>query len=197
MIEVEVTVPSEALERLNDAIRFMAERVVEIVEQDVVRELRSYAKRELAREPGEPQYPLNWKSEKQRIYMLNYAEVERPYQRTHELASSWDIMFGVGGMAVSYGIWTGRPVGTAQMAGLVSAASVRRAIASGEATLSISLANWADYAQFVIGEWQQPFHADTGWPAVAEDSPVLEDIRTLAAYLLEEAWGRVESEMGA
>lgn len=45
----------------------------------------------LATEPGKPRYPLRWKSERQRRYVM--AKLRRednlPYERTHALAEGW------------------------------------------------------------------------------------------------------------
>lgn len=37
----------------------------------------------------------------------------------------------------------------------------------------VEIGNNADYARFVIGDWQQHFHANTGWPQIEDEAACL------------------------
>lgn len=50
--------------------------------------------RELSREPGRPNYPLRWKSKRQRRYVMALLRETNnlPYRRTHRLAQGWRVV---------------------------------------------------------------------------------------------------------
>lgn len=61
----------------------------------------------LSVEPGKPNYPIRWKSQKQRRYVM--AKLRRegnlPYQRTHALSQGWRLRFENVGSDESQGIF--------------------------------------------------------------------------------------------
>lgn len=55
--------------------------------------VKSQLLRKLRLEPGAPDYPIDWTSEKQRRYVMAKLRRENnlPYQRTHQLSQGWDV----------------------------------------------------------------------------------------------------------
>ena len=64
-------------------------------------------------EPGAPRYPLRWKSDKQRRYVM--AKLRRegnlPYKRTGQLAASWFVWSEGSADSGMVGVENGSPVG--------------------------------------------------------------------------------------
>lgn len=89
---------------------------------------------DLKTEPGKPTYPLRWKSERQRRFVMAKLRRENnlPYRRTHDLSRAWRIVALIPELGVA----------------------------------EIILVNDTPYAQFVQGQYQQPYHIDTGWQNV-------------------------------
>jgi hypothetical protein len=120
--------------------------------------------REVYKTPsGKPKYPLRWKSDKQRKYVMAMLRKENnlPYRRTGRLETAW-----AGSSTVKQ----------------VTIANTARDKRKGQFI-----------APFVIGAFQQPFHADTGWQkrsAAIEKKiikPILVDIRKQAKDGLEKS----------
>ena len=111
--------------------------------------------------PSKPNYPLRWKSDKQRKYVMARLRKEDnlPYQRTNKLVEMWDY----------------------------SRKGQYQATIFNDAKDPLT---GRFYAPFVISTWQQPFHADTGWQkrsASVERSivkPIFEDIKKRSLALL-------------
>lgn len=84
---------------------------------------------ELRTEPGSPNYPLRWKSEKQRraFFATNGFGRGIGAPRTHALSRGWRV-----------------DIDDSQF-------------------LNLDVYNVENYATYVIGDDQQPFHIDTGW----------------------------------
>lgn len=83
--------------------------------------------------PSSPKYPLRWKSDKQRRYVMARLRKENnlPYRRRGRLENAWS--------------------GSSTIKEVVIANTARDSLTG------------AFIAPFVIGNFQQPFHADTGW----------------------------------
>lgn len=101
---------------------------------------RSRKKQILARlqaDPGSPVYPIRWKSEKQRRFVM--AKLRRegnlPYRRTGAMQEAFDVKVK----------FTKRGKG-------------------GE----VFIVNPIPESVYVFGPFQQPFHADTGWPVIRD-----------------------------
>lgn len=115
--------------------------------------------------PGSPKYPLRWKSARQRRYVM--AKLRRegnlPYQRTGQFQDAWDFsLFGFDG-------------GFEAIIG--NTAKTDR----GE-----------PLATFIVGQHQQPFHADTGWP---DANPQLDAIgQQLADDIVREFTAQFDAE---
>lgn len=117
--------------------------------------------REKYKYPSKPKYPLRWKSDKQRKYVMARLRKEDnlPYRRTNNMAETWDYSRKGQYQATIYNEakdpLTGRFI-----------------------------------APFLIGAWQQPFHADTGWQKRSTSiekaivKPVFEDIKKRSIALL-------------
>lgn len=105
--------------------------------------------RELGTEPGSPHYPLRWKSDKQRRYVMAKLRRENniPYKRTHKLARGWQVVLESVGQDDSKGIFL--------------------------------VKNDTRYVRYVQGADTQPFHLDTGWPQaepiIRRSSSIFED----------------------
>jgi len=61
-------------------------RVLRTYRQDIIDDLTNY--------PGKPRYPLRWKSERQRRYVMAKLRRENnlPYRRTGQLAAGWRVV---------------------------------------------------------------------------------------------------------
>jgi hypothetical protein len=57
----------------------------------------------------------------------------------------------------------------------------------------INIENYADYAQFVVGDWEQPFHYDTGWRNITD---VLDAVEPIVELALIETWYTVTDPYG-
>lgn len=59
----------------------------------LARERRTLILQRLRQEPGKPRYPLRWKSERQRRYVmwLLRSTGNLPYERSHKLARGWEV----------------------------------------------------------------------------------------------------------
>ncbi len=60
-------------------------QVAQYVQQQIISDLRA--------EPGPPRYPIRWKSERQRRYVMAKLRRENnlPYRRTHALSRAWTV----------------------------------------------------------------------------------------------------------
>ena len=94
MIRLGVLVPTDILEAISDQIG-RTPRLMQTAYKRQLSRLRSQILADLRQEPGKPRYPLRWKSERQRRFVM--AKLSRegnlPYQRTHRLSKGWDIVF--------------------------------------------------------------------------------------------------------
>lgn len=98
MIDFKFTVDDDIIVALQEQIN----RLPKLVEGEVRRRLRPIRARvlaELRQEPGKPNYPLRWKSERQRkaYFATNGFGHGIPYRRTGKLAKSWDVTFELTG----------------------------------------------------------------------------------------------------
>lgn len=104
--------------------------------------------RALSTEPGRPKYPIRWKSQRQRRYVMMLLERrgELPYIRKHTLSRGWQFLLESAGQDADKGIFL--------------------------------IKNDAPETRYVQGADQQPYHIDTGWPAaeplIREASPGFE-----------------------
>lgn len=75
----------------NNAAQQLQRALSRIVARDVIPDIERGLQRTLMIEPGAPKYPLRWKSEKQRRYVMAKLRRENnlPYKRTGQLAASW------------------------------------------------------------------------------------------------------------
>lgn len=60
--------------------------------------------------------------------------------------------------------------------------------------MTIVARNTQKYAEFVIGDWQQPFHADTGWPLARK---ILTDEQTEMSKRIVSYWHEIQRERRA
>lgn len=91
MFNVVVTVPTEVFESINKEIAQVPNRLgVEVFR--ALNVLGQRAMRELKQTPGAPQYPIRWKTERQRraFFATNGFGRGIPTQRTGELQQGWD-----------------------------------------------------------------------------------------------------------
>lgn len=92
MISVTVSVPTDVIEAINEQIG----RTPALMSRAYTRatsRLKGRMLDELRAQPGPPHYPLRWKSDRQRRYVmwLLRSEGNLPYQRTGELAQGWEV----------------------------------------------------------------------------------------------------------
>lgn len=91
--EFQVSIPpaifSDTLEAIDRAPKTMNTFIEKALKPDIEQAVNM----RLRTEPGKPRYPLRWKSEKQRRYVM--AKLRRqnnlPYRRTHRLVNSWQV----------------------------------------------------------------------------------------------------------
>lgn len=90
MIKVKVIVDLDILDAIAEAVQ-KSPTLMKTAYDKATRRLRSRIVTALSTEPGPPNYPIRWKSEKQRRYVMAKLKEEGnlPYQRTHALAEGW------------------------------------------------------------------------------------------------------------
>lgn len=95
MYHVEILVPFDVLDAIDDAAK-KAPGLMKTAYNRALRRLKPRILRDLRNEPPvltEANYPLRWKSAKQRRYVM--AMLRRtgnlPYRRTHELRDGWGV----------------------------------------------------------------------------------------------------------
>lgn len=109
--------------------------------------------------PGPPRYPIRWKSERQKRAFF-----------------------------ASNGFGRGIPTGRVSEPGGVLGGydvELQAAVGGVEAEGQLTLINHYPGAAYIIGEFQQPFHADTGWVQV---DTVQAQNETLAVDFITETW---------
>lgn len=131
------------------------------------RNLSRFKSRVLLRLRDEPpkltraNYPLRWKSARQRRYVMMKLRQENnlPYQRTHTLSEAWDVVLE-----------------------LTSEGGTFYAV------------NDTPYVQYVVGDYQQPFHIDNGWQPAAQQIVAAEE--ELSELLIETWYTVVDGFVG-
>ncbi len=95
MYHVEILAPFDVLDAIDDAAK-KAPGLMKTAYNRALRRLKPRILRDLQNEPpvlSETNYPLRWKSAKQRRYVM--AMLRRtdnlPYRRTHELRDGWEV----------------------------------------------------------------------------------------------------------
>jgi hypothetical protein len=93
--------------------------------------------RELSTEPGKPRYPIRWKSQRQRRFVMallrRIGQADTGYVRTHRLSRGWTIVLD--DITASTGVFR--------------------------------VVNKAPETRYVQGDDAQPYHLDSGWPQAA------------------------------
>lgn len=94
MFKAKVTIATDVLDAIDDAAR-QSPKLMQTAFRRATRRLRSRMLADLRKTPGRPHYPLRWKSEKQRRFVMAKlrAEGNLPYQRTGRLEASWYVEF--------------------------------------------------------------------------------------------------------
>lgn len=90
MIKADVTVDIDVLEAINDASKTAAKRMNKAYKRRI-KTIRQNVLDELRETPGKPRYPLRWKSDKQRKFVMAKLRREKnlPYKRTGALEAGW------------------------------------------------------------------------------------------------------------
>ncbi len=93
MISIEVRLETDVLDAIRDAA-VKAPGLMNTVYKRRVRKLRTRMLTRLRVEPGPPHYPIRWTSDKQRRFVMAKLRRENnlPYQRTHLLVNSYDVV---------------------------------------------------------------------------------------------------------
>lgn len=163
MIRVQVTVPKDVLRAIRGTAARAPRTMLAIYRKRMEPVNRRYIGR-LKHTPGSPQYPIRWKSERQRraFFATNGFGRGIPSQRTGKVSDGWRVR------------QSSHPFqGTTTVSNDVPYAVFVYG--------SISAPN----------NWQQPFHQDTGWPnateIVVEWSEVAEDTAIAAWFEATEA----------
>lgn len=121
--------------------------------------------RKLSEEPGKPRYPIRWTSERQRKFVMAKLRRENniPYKRTHAYSSAWMYQ--------------------------------RRRTPSGGLfyVQNTALTDTGEpLEQYIQGDRQQGFHADTGW--IRADT-IIKEAAQEAELLLITAWEDVMGDI--
>jgi len=156
MIKVNLLIESDILSALNEQISQLPAITRGAVSR-VYRRYRARIIKDLAAYPGPPAGTFkNKATPKQRRYVM---------------------------MLIRKGIWTGRTGKLARSWKLSS----RRANKAEQITLENTAENerGQPYSPYVQGDYQQPFHLDTGWKAAA---PIIVKYETLIGEALIEEW---------
>lgn len=150
MIKVKVIVDTDILQAIAEQAQ-KTPKLMQTAYDRATRRLRSRIVETLSTEPGPPQYPIRWKSQKQRRYVMAKLREEGnlPYQRTHALSEGWKAAIEQDG---SGGIMT--------------------------------VTNKSPVAQYVQGDYAQPFHLGR-WPQAGD---VISDARVEAEEVLIQTW---------
>jgi hypothetical protein len=90
MIKLAMTVDVDVLEAIADAAKTAPRRMNKAYKRRV-KTIRQNVLDELRETPGKPRYPLRWKSDKQRKFVMAKLRREKnlPYQRTGMLEAGW------------------------------------------------------------------------------------------------------------
>lgn len=102
MYSVTLSVDADIIEAIDHAARD-APKLMQTAYERATRRLRSQLRDELAEQPGKPRYPLRWKSDRQRRYVMAMLRRENnlPYRRTGRLGKGWKVTIigqGSGGL---------------------------------------------------------------------------------------------------
>lgn len=165
MIQTEIFVDYDVLHALQERVARAPDDTRRFV-KELEADLEQMALAILGAEPGPPSYPIVWTSERQRRYVLARLRREGnlPYRRTHALSQGWRVesVLGVGQREENWLILThdSPPI----------------------------LWRGREYQvwQFVMGEYQQFFHAVTGWRDAHE---VAFDLSEFAVDQVIDFWG--------
>lgn len=93
MFRVQAQIDADVLQ----AWRAQLDKTPALMQEAQARVLRAYRQDildQLQRQPGKPRYPLRWKSERQRRYVMAKLRRENnlPYRRTGQLAAGWRVV---------------------------------------------------------------------------------------------------------
>ncbi len=167
MIWPEIFLDLDALHALQERVARAPERARRFA-KELEADLEQMALAILGAEPGPPAYPIDWTSERQWRYVM--AKLRRegnlPYRRTHALSRGWRVESVLG-------------VGEREETWIVLTHDSPPVLWRGR-----EFQVW----QFVMGEYQQFFHAVTGWRNVHE---VAFDLSEFAVDQVIDFWGEV------
>jgi hypothetical protein len=154
MFEVSFRADMDVMSAMQDALKEAPRTTNTIMNRSILPEFTERARRELTPYPGAVKYPIRWKSERQRkaYFATNGFGGGIPSVRTGALGQAWNI--------------TNTLLENGGEIVIENTATTR----TGD-----------NLAQYVIGEYQQPFHRDTGWPNAEDKLIVLQEQLTDAA----------------
>lgn len=151
MIRANVQVDRDVLDAFADAAR-SAPKLTSVAYNRALVGVRRQILDAFQKEPGAPSYPLRWKSDRQRKFVM--AKLRRegnlPYRRTGKLLDSYEVT-----------------------------------LIADENGGVLQVTNKSPNAVFVVGDWAQPFHLDTGWVQMAT---VVSEFDEVALDILIETW---------
>jgi hypothetical protein len=147
MIKQEITITADT-----DDIR---------LSRETNRQLQQWQAQTLQRlqaEPGKPQYPIRWTSERQRRAFFATKGFGRgiPTRRTHALSRGWDVYVNIEQVSriEAYKV---------ALLEFLTRLTGGTAPTPPPAAVIVSVDNPVAYEQYVTGIHQQGFHQDTGW----------------------------------
>lgn len=151
MISLSITVDDDIIVAYQELFRDLPKLSQRAFRGEITRVTRPMLD-ELTATPGPPQYPIRWKSERQRraFFASNGFGRGIPTQRSGALQEAWSVE-----------------------------------VVGGQFDMDVLVDNDLPYAQYVQGDDQQPFHADTGWPLAA---PIVDRYSELVGDALINTW---------
>lgn len=110
MFSVQISVPIDVFDAVNDQLQ-QTPVLMERAYNRASSRLRSRLLEQLRQQPGAPQYPLRWMSERQRraYFATNGFGHGIPYQRTGALAQGWHVEYGSLDNGGAITIWNDAP----------------------------------------------------------------------------------------
>ncbi len=161
----------------HDFLQDELEALVAEIQRTVGGGIGRYVRKHYGRAPSRgPTYPIAWTSQRQRIYMLFLSDIEKPYQRTHEMVRAWNVFITTGAQTVYF--YVHDDIGAKQT--LFS----KRHMGKMD-RMVIGVYNPTPYAVYVQGAYQQAFHAETGWKNIENDAIIVREAEALLDRAIE------------
>lgn len=173
MFSAQVIVDTDVLEALREAAKNAPRTVDVFVNKTVKRDIGRRILDEMGQMPGSPRHPILWMESRHPEDIGKPPNTRYGYYSRQKAA-----YFATRGF--------GRGIPYTRTGGLVRAWRVD--YESGRDTGLLTAINDAPAAPFVYGPYQQPFHANTGWPGMGDLDQIFLEISERATNMLIDGW---------